>query len=324
MTDSKRINTTRSNVVLFPKTHDYYQIELTRMLETERYGEAISLLRFLLQCGGELEQHRAEWQALLDWLEKAFPYSANDDAVYDGYEDEGELDGNCEAIDAEDEEEAEHELVRQRLQAKIEADDQYLSRLLNGLREGPLDDRKLLMLEQLVHAEDAQLNGEMKHMLETELLHPILQFGILQTLKRRDMTGRVTFKKGNDSITVHIEDTPLNAASFPTCAYAPAEQVHKHAAVSEPSLAYFAQELWQQFLKAIYGSPLYEQLCQADEGHNRVWAAALHRIVAGLLHLSLAESDVKNDYHINGDLIAEYERALRLLSRSLSGGEEAL
>ena len=55
-----------NNIVLFPKTLDYYQIQLTVMLENERYGEAMKLLHFLLQCQGQEERHYDEWQALLD------------------------------------------------------------------------------------------------------------------------------------------------------------------------------------------------------------------------------------------------------------------
>lgn len=51
------------------------------MLESERYGEAMELLRFLLQCQGQEERNYEEWRSLLEWLETAFPYaSQNGDA----------------------------------------------------------------------------------------------------------------------------------------------------------------------------------------------------------------------------------------------------
>ncbi|GJM79232.1 hypothetical protein HMSSN139_17280 [Paenibacillus sp. HMSSN-139] len=75
---------------MFPKTLDYYQIELTRMLETERYGEAVELLQFLLQCQGEDPRHYEEWQALLDWLLGAFPALKNGMPDPQGFEEEEE------------------------------------------------------------------------------------------------------------------------------------------------------------------------------------------------------------------------------------------
>ena len=41
------------NVYLFPNMLDHYQIQLTRMLEAEQFGEAKRLIRFLLGCRGQ-------------------------------------------------------------------------------------------------------------------------------------------------------------------------------------------------------------------------------------------------------------------------------
>ena len=54
--------------MLLPKTIDFYQIEITRMLETERYEEAIALLRFLAKCDSGDIRTNEEWLALLAWL----------------------------------------------------------------------------------------------------------------------------------------------------------------------------------------------------------------------------------------------------------------
>lgn len=81
-----------NNIVLFPKTLDYYQIQLTVMLENERYGEAMKLLHFLLQCQGQEERHYDEWRALLEWLQAAFPqYEETSPAVLEEREEEEEI-----------------------------------------------------------------------------------------------------------------------------------------------------------------------------------------------------------------------------------------
>lgn len=61
-----------NKIVLFPKTLDYYQIQLTVMLENERYVEAMDMLRFLPQCQGQDERHYDEWRASLEWSQAHF------------------------------------------------------------------------------------------------------------------------------------------------------------------------------------------------------------------------------------------------------------
>lgn len=298
----------KNNVVLFPKTHDFYQIELTRMLESERYGEAIALLRFLLQCGGEDNQIRTEWNALMQWLITAFPEAER------GLPESGPW-----AEEVENSGETERDLLKQQIQQKLQADSQYIARLLASLTEGDMDDRKLLVLEHLAAAEDDSIDPPLLRMLEHDPLHPLLQFGILQTLRRRGIEGEVFFTRGQERVVVDIEATPLDLESYPPNAVAPAERVNEFAAVREPSLAYFASEMWQQFLKLIYGTSMYRGLCEGDEREADAWAAALHRIVARLLHIEEEEAEVKTIYGLTGELRISYERALRAITRSLSG-----
>ena len=303
---------TKNKVVLFPKTHDFYQIELTRMLETERYGEAISLLRFLLQCDGEDSQIRAEWHALLQWLTSAFPEAERPE--------EGWQFGAVhtdETTSAEDE--TEQDMLRRQFQEKVHADEQYMERLLTSLTEGDMDDRKLLVLEQLAVADDARVDDALMLLLKERELHPLLQFSILQTLKRRGVEGEVRFMRGQEIIVAEVEATPLELSSFPSAAIAPIDRVNDAASVREPSLAYFAQEMWHQYLKLTYGTEIYRRLCEGEELEADAWAAALHRIVARLLHLEEEEFEVKTIYGITDNLRIIYERALRSLTRSLSG-----
>lgn len=314
MTDDQ-ILPEKNNVVLFPKTHDYYQIELTRMLESERYGEAIALLRFLLQCGGEDDQIRAEWNALMQWLITAFPEAER--AAEEGFPEPGPW-----TEEAEDSGDTERDMLKQQIHQKLQADSQYIARLLASLTEGDMDDRKLLILEQLAAAEDDSIDPSLIRMLEHEPLHPLLQFGILQTLKRRGIEGEVFFTRGQERVVVDIEATPLDLESYPPNAVAPAERVNESAAVREPSLAYFASEMWQQFLKLIYGTSMYRRLCEGDDREADAWAAALHRIVARLLHIEEEEAEVKTIYGLTGELRISYERALRAITRSLSGEQD--
>lgn len=303
----------KNKVILFPKTHDYYQIELTRMLESERYGEAIALLQFLLTCDGEDERIREEWDALLQWLVSAFPEAER--AARDLNMAEG-IASWPESTPEEESEETEQDILRRQFQQKLNADGQYTERLFATLVEGEMDDRKLLILEQLAAAEDPGVDEALAKLLKEENLNSLLQFGILQVMKRRGMHGEIRFPRGQELLVVQIEDTPLDNSGFPEAAKAPAVRVNEAASVREPSLAYFAQEIWQQYLKHIYGSPSYEQLCGHGQEDSDAWAAALHFIVARMLRVD-EEVEVKQLYGITNELRVQYELALRSLNRSL-------
>src|ERR1700730_14290490 len=61
------------NVILFPKTIDFYEQELTRFLQLEQYGEALQLLAFLLQFPDVEANRHGQWEALQEWLQTMAP-----------------------------------------------------------------------------------------------------------------------------------------------------------------------------------------------------------------------------------------------------------
>lgn len=284
-------------------------MELTRLLEAERYKEASELLEFLLQFEGENEEISQEWKALYDWLQFIFPETLQaTDAVDNPI--------HIENHDTELEMESEEELLHAHTVKKLQMDEHYVPRLLDSLKKASMDERSWLVMEQLVSVDDPQLDDEIIHMLEMESLHPLIQFGLLQTLNRRQAKGKVLFFRGDEQITVAIEDTPMDYGSFPRSLQTPVEQVNDAVAVREPSLAYFSQEIWQQFLRAIYGSTLYDQIQNSNEADLNVWAAALHWLVAGYLRLEESEAEVMRTYAVQKEQRISYEHALQELSKS--------
>ena len=91
------------------------------MLETERYGEAMALLDFLLHCQGQSEQQMEEWESLLGWLRMSFPEAAIESSALDQQEDE-ENHTNSDTI------------MRDRIKGKQSADHSYESKLLETLQ----------------------------------------------------------------------------------------------------------------------------------------------------------------------------------------------
>lgn len=158
------------NVILFPKTLDFYQIQLTVMLENERYGEAMEILRFLLKCGGQNERHYQEWEALLEWLEAAFPESAGL---------QGDLGQDIE------EDSDEEEITRRMVSDKVAQDPGYTDKLLASVMNGPLTEQTILALEQLAYLDRPEIDEALVTWLKETPLHPLLQFRVLQTLRKR-------------------------------------------------------------------------------------------------------------------------------------------
>lgn len=290
---------------MFPKTLDYYQIELTRMLETERYGEAVELLKFLLQCQGEDPRHYEEWQALLDWLIGAFP------ALKDGMPDPQGV---------EDEEETEEMLARRLAEAKLAEDAGYADKLLHTVRDKPLSEQTFLALEQLAYLDRPEVDDALLEWITREELHPLLQYRVLQTLRRRGMTGTLVLTRGGERVEVEIEAVPMKPEDFPPAVQAVLDRVGNQTQVHDPTLFYFAQELWSQFVMALYGTADYRSLLDEEDAVIDLWAAALHQLVADSLSGSQTDEEIRAMYGITDGLRLRYEQICRSLARFVATG----
>ncbi|THF83901.1 HEAT repeat domain-containing protein [Cohnella fermenti] len=284
---------------MFPKTLDYYQIQLTRMLETERYADAKGLLQFLLQCGGEAERHHTEWQALLGWLEAAFPEAG-----------EGFFSG--EAL-LEDEEEDAEETLRQRLAERTGQDAEYIPRLLAGLGGSEDPEQQLMILGQLSYVEHPEIEGALRKWLLDSEHHAIVQFRALQTLRRQGAAGAVHFLRGGELLQAEAEAVPLQFADFPPAVSDVLDRVRQTAEVSDPTLSYFAEEMWKECIQVAFGTPIYRHMIEEEDGATDTWAAAVHQFLTEKLHGKQGDDWVREQYGITGDLRFRYEQALRWL-----------
>lgn len=288
--------------MLFPKTLDFYQIELTRMLETERYGEATELLQFLLQCQGQEERLYDEWRALLNWLTDAFPNLQG-------------VSGDPSHI-----EEGEEEMARRHLEAKMAEDAQYAEKLLYTVIKKPLSEQTLLALDQLAYLDKPEVDEALISWLEQQQLHPLLQFRALQTLRRRGTPGIVTISRSGERVEMELEFVPLNPEEFPGPIHAVLDRVADHTQVQNPTLFYFSQELWSQFIMAMYGTKDYISLLDEEDDYIDIWAAALHKTVSESIPSDLSEQEIRSMYGITDSLRLRYEQAYRSIRQFVAGG----
>ncbi|SFK70676.1 hypothetical protein SAMN03159341_101189 [Paenibacillus sp. 1_12] len=282
------------NVILFPKTVEFYQFELTRMLETERYGEAIQLLGFLLTCHHQDARIEEEWQALLEWLQTMFP-----EEVFTPGEEEEDL--------------TEMELLRQHLSVKAKADSGYAEKLLALLQQPQSIENQLLALDQLAFIEHPAIDSKIIEWLTAHEQHPLIQYKGLQTLKLRGATGPITLDKHGESITVDVEDTPKSFEDFPSPMNEIMERFQEMSQISQPALFYYAQETWNEFLAYIYGTATYGQMLRLDRAGIDVWAAALHFVMLEKVFNSGTKDDVLELYGITNDLMFQWEQSYRII-----------
>ncbi|WP_454192892.1 hypothetical protein [Paenibacillus sp. Marseille-Q7038] len=300
-------HTTDKNIVLFPKTLDFYQIQLTVMLENERYAEAMNLLEFLLQCQGQDQKNYEEWAALLEWLQAAFPqYISADD--------------NNSVPEEEDEIESEEDLARQNAKNKLAEDGDYANKLLRILKDEPLSEQTMLALDQLAYVDVPSVDESLKEWIEQSRLHPLLQFRVLQTLRKRGADFQVTLQRGTEKVEVEIETVPLKPEDFPHAVLRILERVADQTEVHEPTLFYFAQELWSQYIMAVFGTSDYRSMLEGDESMLDMWAAALHAAVAESLGGSHNEEEIRTLYGITSEVRFRFEQAYRSIKQFVSGG----
>lgn len=270
------------------------------MLESERYGEAMELLRFLLQCQGQEERHYQEWQALLEWLEAAFPY-ANDNSQTDS------------RILREEEELREEDMARGLARSKASEDADYPRKLLSRVMDEPLSEATLLALEQLSYLEGDEIDHRLIQWLESTDVYPLLQFRALQTLRRRGAQGSIRLRRGQETLLIEIESVPLQNEEFPPQVSQVLERVAEQAEVHEPTLYYFAQELWGQFVMGIYGTGEYRALIEGQDALLDIWAGALHQMVSESLNGDRQEEETRAMYGITDSMRFQFEGAYRSL-----------
>jgi hypothetical protein len=291
----------KDKVILLPKTIDFYQIEITRMLETERYGEAIDLLRFLGGCNSGDARLDAEWAALLAWLESMRPEGT---ASYDVTEED---------------EESEADLFRQHLRHKLESEPDYVEQLIKMLDTGHDTTKQILALEQLAYLEDPKDGGFnitdwlTQWLMSSAQINPWAQFKALQTLKMRGVKDNVRIIKEGVELNIKINEVPLELKQYPEQFITVLHKLQKVAEINEPSLPYLAEQIWEQFFAYIYGTATYEQLLNLNEALANVWAAALHIVLNELMTGAVNEAEIKQLYSITNDLKLQLKQSYQVL-----------
>ncbi|EXX89353.1 hypothetical protein BG53_15895 [Paenibacillus darwinianus] len=284
---------------MFPSMLDHYQIQLTRLLEAEQFGEAKKLLRFLLQCKGEDERHYEEWRNLLGWIEMAFP---------EGIEAPDRTDG-----DGPDERELRDKVLG--AHGAENSDEAYVKQVLHVMRHHPLIEQQLLALERAVYLEGAEVDRTILDWLVSAELHPAVQFRALQALRRRGVTGKISFERLGETVELDVESTPLAMDEFPGPVAAILERVESVTEVTDSTLPHFARELWKECLQFLYATADYNRIIEGGEDTVDCWAAALHVNLLLAAYGTTDDEQIRDTYGIPESLRFRYEQASKAIRR---------
>lgn len=285
---------------MFPSMLDQYQIQLTRMLEGEQYGEAKELLRFLLQCQGEDKHHYEEWESLLTWLDMAFP-------------GEGSSEEGTGLVIAKRDEEEDESTLREQLLNPPEQDEAYINQVLYIMQNHPMIDQQILALERASYIQSADINATIINWLVTQQVHPVVQFKALQCLRKRGATGSITLERLSETVELELEITPLSMDDFPPAVNRVLERTEQVVEVDDPTLPHFSRELWKESLQFLYGTVAYHWILREDEGTVDCFAAALHLTLLLTVYGSANDDDIRDTYGITEGLRFRYEQACRAL-----------
>jgi hypothetical protein len=298
----------RNNVVLLPGTVDYYQIELTKMLEEERYGEAVELLAFLLKCRPVDGHTEEEWKTLSEWLKNSFPLGVPADKS--GLTGEG----------PDEEELTEGRLIHLHWQRRAGHDAGLVRQLLDNLMHTKVMAEQIEALEQLSHIEHPDIAGELASWLGGTVVHPLVLFRGLQALNGKGLSGEFTVPKRDGSVTVRIEDTPADNEDYPPQIAEIWSLLADGSAHDGAEIAEFAKVMLQEFIAFIYTTPIYKQLLELGPNETKAWAAALHTVIMELLPPSELSGTlaIKERYGIVDGRNPMYEQALQYIRRFTS------
>lgn len=286
----------KGNVILLPKTVDYYQMQLTRLLESEQYGEAMDLLRFLLDCRPDDRRTVKEWEMLLAWMESQFPVT-----------------GEAERSNLEEQEEQDEAgMLQEHIASRAVQDEKYGRKLLDMLVTSDSLEKQLMALDQLAFVPDPAFDKPMIQWIKRRSLHPLVQFKGLQTLKARGVL-KVQIVKEGKTVKIDLESVPSSFEDQPRLIQFILYRVQEVCEVQAPGLSYFAEQVWKEYLAFTFGTQAYDGLLMLEEEEVPLWAAALHIVASEFMGGEESNEEIMVHY----GLIEEDEKRWELLARSI-------
>ncbi|WP_128893706.1 hypothetical protein [Longirhabdus pacifica] len=274
------VSNTLNNVVLLPQAMEHFQHQLTTLMEEEKYKQAEELIHFLLQCQVSDESIITEWEMILTWIQSQTQHHKEPAS-----------------IDAAIEEEAMFEHYVQQKQEENQGRGQELIQTL--LSEDTTSREKWIALEQLVYIEDKDTNDKLKKWVQETEIHPLLQFRVLQVLRTRKASGTLFIQRCGEEVKVQIGRIPASIDEFPKKIKDILQRLTVVCESNNPSMIHFAEQIWTEFISAIYGTKLYDQMKKELSANQiKMWALVLHIISSEMIQTDFDLHTLVDEYQI--------------------------
>lgn len=280
----------QEKVYLLPHTIGYFQQELTRLLEFERYAEAVEMLRFLLSCETGDAQSVEEWQSLLGWMLAMLP--------------------ELQTVEPDEEEQSEEDLLRIHMKEKTAREPEYVEKLLEVFRRPGGWDKQVLALEQLRYLKHPRIPEVLLKWLQRWPLPPMLQFRAMQILKQRGESATVKLRKNGKIYKVDIRDVPAGPGDYPPPVQDILQRVLNSQLRDGMPLHEFAGDTWSEFVAYAFGTPLYLEILVEPYEMRDAWAAAFHYILLMTAQGTASADEIKDLYGITGSMEQKWSKAV--------------
>jgi hypothetical protein len=290
----------KSNIVLFPASLDFYEKQLTSLIDQERYEEAYELCNWFMDISHLPPLYVKKIEALHTWLSMLLPKNEWGDN-WQSREDET-------VDEAQDEQQLWLESVRTKSRNKPE----YTSQLLTDLHQGSME-KQIIALEQLAYMQDEGIAIAICHWLEQEARHPFLQFRALQSLKLQNQLGKISLPREQGSLSVMIEHTPLRIEQFPSNILLVLSLLQDRGEVEQLDFIEFATQTWHEFLIFHYGTLFYRSLTEMNVKSAAIWASALQVVIADQFLQDRDRIEILARYEIGQQQIADWQTAYSIL-----------
>ncbi len=131
--------------------------------------------------------------------------------------------------------------------------------------------KQMLALEQLIYVKHPSINASLEQWVQTQPRHPLLQFKVLQTLKARGAAEVLQIPKPGGQVTIDLQDVPAHFDEFPSQITEIMARVQEISEINNPTLGYFAGQVWNEFLAYIYGTTVYYQILKQPTDATDAW-----------------------------------------------------
>lgn len=255
---------------------DVLRLYVISLIQMEKYGLVCEILNFFLQDKERSSSIYSEFQDILQTCE----------LLMESRQDQG----------------AEEPLMFRIVEEKLNADPQYVDKLIVDLLQGDFD-RQLQSIEHMKYIQQPKAVEALKEFLIQPEADAVLKTFAISALKAAGVKGHVKvykFGKQKDLLMSHVPDLSLGLQEPERSV---ADLIAKKTYHEDPIFSSFALQLWVEFFYASY--PFLPKIKRVEG-----WAAALHYATNRMLGRETTKTGIAELYDVSSSTLAQCYKTL--------------